>query len=163
MLIGLAFPWIPDQVRLPILVFAAFTDLLDGALSRRFHATSDIGKLLDPIADKILVASLLFTLLWEGKLGWLALLGVGCRDIVVMILTAWGLARRNASRWREFAPSMLGKATTCAQFAFLVGCLAMPDVPIWLLLLTVALSTLAAFDYVRIYRRRASANTERPA
>lgn len=49
-------------VAIGIFVFASFTDYLDGYLARTFNAVSDTGKLLDPVADKILVMAALVML-----------------------------------------------------------------------------------------------------
>lgn len=46
----------------------AFTDYLDGYLARKLNQQSELGKLLDPIADKILVAALILTLVGTGDI-----------------------------------------------------------------------------------------------
>ena len=50
----------------PIFVLASFTDYLDGLLARLFKEESKLGELLDPIADKILVAAALILLVMNG-------------------------------------------------------------------------------------------------
>jgi len=49
-------------------ILAALTDLLDGYLARRWQQTSDFGRFLDPIADKLLVAALLLSLAATGDI-----------------------------------------------------------------------------------------------
>nr|WP_210728762.1 CDP-diacylglycerol--glycerol-3-phosphate 3-phosphatidyltransferase [Cellulomonas septica] len=53
-----------------IFVVAALTDRLDGWLARRSGTITDLGKLLDPIADKLLVGTALVLLSWLGDLPW---------------------------------------------------------------------------------------------
>jgi CDP-diacylglycerol--glycerol-3-phosphate 3-phosphatidyltransferase/cardiolipin synthase len=53
-----------------IFVLAALTDRLDGWLARRSGNITDLGKLLDPIADKLLVGTALVLLSWLGDLPW---------------------------------------------------------------------------------------------
>ncbi len=47
------------NIALAVFIFAALTDYVDGFIARRWGAVSDFGKLLDPIADKILVIAAL--------------------------------------------------------------------------------------------------------
>lgn len=53
-----------------IFVLAAATDRLDGWLARRSGQVTDLGKMLDPIADKVLIGTALVLLSWLGDLPW---------------------------------------------------------------------------------------------
>ena len=64
--------WGPLQwLALLLYIAAAVSDWLDGFLARRMNLNSALGKMLDPIADKLLVGALLITLAWTRDLsGW---------------------------------------------------------------------------------------------
>lgn len=69
-----------------IFVVASLTDFLDGYLARRWKQTSNIGRMLDPIADKLVVSVVLLLLAAEGSIaGWSLWAGVIilCREILV--------------------------------------------------------------------------------
>jgi CDP-diacylglycerol--glycerol-3-phosphate 3-phosphatidyltransferase/cardiolipin synthase len=57
-----------DLTALILFIIASFTDLLDGMLARVFGAESKLGELLDPIADKIIVATALILLVMDGTI-----------------------------------------------------------------------------------------------
>lgn len=57
-----------------LFVLAAVTDFFDGWLARKLEATSELGKLMDPIADKLLVAAALLVLVWDGIIGGVSVL-----------------------------------------------------------------------------------------
>jgi cardiolipin synthase len=61
--IGMGNGWL-RWLALIIYVAAALTDWLDGFLARRMSLSSDLGKMLDPIADKLLVGGLIVTFAW---------------------------------------------------------------------------------------------------
>ena len=68
--IALGWDWL-QWLALLIYIAAAVSDWLDGFLARRMNLNSALGKMLDPIADKLLVGALLITLAWTHHLtGW---------------------------------------------------------------------------------------------
>ncbi|MFP4600757.1 MAG: CDP-alcohol phosphatidyltransferase family protein [Persicimonas sp.] len=151
--LALAFPFLPHAWRLGVLVVAALTEWLDGFLSRRWNAESQLGRMADPVADKLFVLVMLGTFIWEGWLDPLVAVLVLLRDITVaqacILILLFG-DRRELTRMR---PRPLGKITTALQFTFLLILLIMQQAPIWLVAATVAFSGAAAVDYVVFYYR----------
>jgi cardiolipin synthase (CMP-forming) len=71
---------------LGLFAVASITDYLDGYLARIWNQTSNIGRMLDPIADKLLVASVLLLVAADGTIaGWTiwAAIIILCREILV--------------------------------------------------------------------------------
>ena len=66
-----------------IFMVAAFTDFLDGYLARKYNLVTDLGKVMDAIADKILVNGLLIILATEGYISVIIPVVIISRDIVV--------------------------------------------------------------------------------
>ena len=82
---------------LTLFVVASLTDFLDGYLARIWQQTSSIGRMLDPIADKLLVASCLLMLAADGIIhGWTlwAAIVILCREILVSGLREYLAALR---------------------------------------------------------------------
>ena len=57
----------PKVIAFIIFLIAAFSDVLDGWLARRYNTVSDLGKLLDPIADKLLLFATLIPIFWMTR------------------------------------------------------------------------------------------------
>mgnify|MGYP001486226849 CR=1 FL=1 len=73
-------------VAFAIYVYACITDFFDGYLAREMQQESTLGMFLDPIADKLLVASVLLTLMGIDRMGGLTILPASvilCREIIV--------------------------------------------------------------------------------
>lgn len=66
-----------------ILVVSGVTDMADGFIARRFHMTSDLGKILDPVADKLTQATVLFCLVTRFPLMLVPLALLVLKEIVV--------------------------------------------------------------------------------
>lgn len=99
------------------IVFSAVcvTDWLDGYLARRRGATTQLGKFLDPLADKILITTVLIMLIPLGRVpAWLVALMIG-REISVT-----GLRAIASDMGVVIAASRLGKLKTVAQIAAIV-------------------------------------------
>lgn len=145
--VGLCFFWLPAEWRLTAVIFAAVSDLVDGSISRVFLATSRLGRVLDPIADKTCVLAVIATLLYDGKLRLWELLLVAQRDIVVLVIAAmvFAIARH---KLREMPPRAPGKIATGGQFVFLIGQVALAAPPRALFVVAATLSGVAAVDYI---------------
>jgi cardiolipin synthase len=129
---------------------AGLTDALDGTIARWFDLRTQIGALLDPFADKLLLLSAFVGLTVENAIpGWL--LGVVItRDIVIVF--GYLLLIFYTDERVPVHPSYLGKAATCLQLASVVGALAgisQDAAQVWYLLLyaTVAITALSGMHY----------------
>ncbi|MFO7760126.1 MAG: CDP-diacylglycerol--glycerol-3-phosphate 3-phosphatidyltransferase [Desulfobia sp.] len=93
-----------------LFVSAALTDLADGYLARKFQAESDLGKLIDPLADKVLVTAGLVMLIPLGRVpAWLCFL-ILAREMIVT-----GLRSIAAASGTVIAASKLGKYKSATQ------------------------------------------------
>ena len=106
-----------EQMELAFVVFivAGVSDAVDGFLAKRFNMTSELGALLDPLADKALLVSIYIALgIWGAIPHWLVILVVS-RDfmIVAAVIVSWLFERPVAMK-----PSMVSKLNTVAQVAF---------------------------------------------
>jgi len=151
---GLAYPFVPADFRIALLIYAALSDLIDGPLSRWSHSTSKFGQVWDPIADKVCILAVLITAVVEGQLLWWELLLVGTRDLAVIGLGI-AVVIIDRRKLKDMPPRISGKLTTAAQFAFLAGVLIFDYKPAWLFWLTVAISVWSGIDYTNYGVRRA--------
>lgn len=107
---------------------AALTDWLDGYLARALKQTSSFGAFLDPVADKLMVATALILLVWLGNVdAFIAVIIIG-REIGISALREW-MAKLGESK--SVAVSLVGKLKTIAQMVAIL--LLLYNDPIWLI------------------------------
>ncbi|MBQ9196294.1 MAG: CDP-alcohol phosphatidyltransferase family protein [Clostridia bacterium] len=70
---------------LGVFVLAACTDMLDGFLARKYHQITDFGKLMDPLADKLMTLSVMATLLIRGIISWEALALLALKEFIMLV------------------------------------------------------------------------------
>ena len=97
-----------------IFVAAGATDYFDGLLARRLGATTNFGRILDPIADKLLAVAAIAVLLSVGNMPLVPAVTIICREILVS-----GLREYVANREIKIPVSPLAKWKTVAQFSAL--------------------------------------------
>jgi cardiolipin synthase len=100
------------RLALAVFVIACVTDALDGLIARVTNSITELGALLDPIADKLLILSAFLTLVLLGMLPvWLVIVVVS-RDVILVLgsLVIYFLGHEVRAR-----PSFIGKATTALQ------------------------------------------------
>jgi CDP-diacylglycerol--glycerol-3-phosphate 3-phosphatidyltransferase len=104
-----------DQLAAALFVLFSFTDTLDGQIARRRGLVSDLGKFLDPLADKLFVLSVLIVLVQEGLVAaWVVVL-IFSRELLITILRSVG-----ASQGRIISAAPMGKTKTMTQMAAVV-------------------------------------------
>jgi CDP-diacylglycerol--glycerol-3-phosphate 3-phosphatidyltransferase len=145
-----------------LFVTAMTTDWFDGRVARRLGRTSQLGSLLDPVADKILVIAVLVVLIDEGVFpGWMVA-AIVAREFLVSGLRLAALERGVVIRARD-----LGKLKTWSQaVAAAIGGFAAAGAwseraAWWALLVALVLTWVSGLDYARVapklVRGRASA------
>lgn len=143
-------------------VLAGFTDGLDGLLARHFNWQSLLGSFIDPLADKLLVASSFISLALIGALPWWLVILVFARDFTIsMGVMAWyWLIQRRL----DFEPTLLSKINTTLQLVLVTLCLfqiayfEFNSYVTQTLIFVTALTTAATFvDYVCTWGRKACA------
>ena len=123
LLVPLVVMFMLEDEFLPALILfavAGFSDAVDGFLARRYHWTSRIGGLMDPLADKLLMVSSYITLGWLGLIPpWLVGLVI-LRDLVIVT----GAVIYNARIEQvEATPSIVSKLNTLAQILLVLSVL----------------------------------------
>lgn len=148
--LALAFPLVGDAwVRVGIVVVAAATDLLDGPIARRF-GSSRLGSVLDPVADKLFMASAFGVVAFSGQLAWYEVVGVLLRDIVAAVAFAVTAVTGRPSA----IPARLGgKAVTVGQLLTLMAFLLDSSLLHQLAWATAAVGLYAIWDYGRVAGR----------
>lgn len=136
---------------LSLLVLGAATDFADGYLARRLGQVSRLGRILDPLADKICLGSGALALsLWRGFPLWLVCLQVG-RDLTILLAGLFLL------RTRDLVPAanIFGKAATvCLGLTFLAYLLAVsPPLAAVLTWASAGLLVVSGLSYVGLLRR----------
>jgi phosphatidylglycerophosphate synthase len=144
--LAIAFPFVSNEARLALLAAAAGSDLLDGQLARRF-GSSALGAVIDPVADKLFMASAFGVVAVSGRLEWYEILGVLLRDLVATIAFAVTYFSR---RPRAIPARAGGKAVTVAQVLTLVAFLADSSRLRPLAWATTAIALYAIWDYYRV-------------
>jgi CDP-diacylglycerol--glycerol-3-phosphate 3-phosphatidyltransferase len=114
----------PDGSLLAAALFAAasLTDILDGHLARTKQLVTDVGKVLDPLADKLMVVSVLVSLaVFDRVSAWVVAIILG-REVAVSVMRS-----RAAREGRVVAARTLGKVKMGLQVAMVLVLLAAPD------------------------------------
>lgn len=150
-----------DLIAAAIFALASVTDYADGYLARRSNLITTFGKLMDPIADKLLILAALIALVsLERVQAWVAMVILG-REFAV---TATRMAA--TQQGVVVAAAMWGKVKTCVQVACVFFLIAVDGSPFWLDLLvyaTVAITIASGIDYFLGLRRILRENDERKA
>jgi len=146
---------------------AAITDGLDGYLAKRFHWTSELGKALDPLADKILLVTAFITLALVSRESngsplipiWIVV-PVVARDIVITVGAI--IYVNTVGPLTEARPTIISKLNTLFQIAYILAIVATAALGVTWGVLIAVLSTvvvvttiISGIDYIATYAQRA--------
>jgi len=116
LLISMTIPWpYAATTALVLFILASLTDWLDGAIARARNLVTDLGKLLDPLADKVLIVAALVALVQRG---------IAPMWMVVIIITRefliTGLRTIAAAKQKILAAERIGKHKTISQIVVII-------------------------------------------
>jgi cardiolipin synthase (CMP-forming) len=147
------------RAALALFVVAAVSDGLDGYLAKRFNWTSGLGKVLDPLADKLLLITVFVECAWLGLAPWWLAAAVVARDVLI------GLGALTYRLWfgrLRGRPTVLSKVNTGAQLLYVLllilnASVQMPPHEVLAALAPVTFLTtvLSGLHYVFTFARRA--------
>jgi CDP-diacylglycerol--glycerol-3-phosphate 3-phosphatidyltransferase len=147
-----------DTLAAAVFALAAATDGLDGYFARSRGAITTFGKLMDPIADKLLIVAALVSLVSLDRLeAWVAMVIIA-REFAVTMMRVIA-----AERGVVISASWLGKLKTVLQIAAVIALIATNPAPAWvdaLVYLAVAVTLISGVDYFFGLRRRIEAERE---
>ena len=144
---------------LGLFVLAAASDGLDGYLAKRFNWISELGKVLDPAADKLLLVTVFVESTWLGLVPWWVTAAAVARDVMIalgaLVYRIWFGPLRGR-------PTITSKINTAAQLLYLMAVMssaaaAFPPQYVLqaLALIVFATTVLSGFNYVQVFTRRA--------
>jgi CDP-diacylglycerol--glycerol-3-phosphate 3-phosphatidyltransferase len=143
-----------DAIAAGVFALAALTDGLDGWIARSRGAVTTFGKLMDPIADKLLVTAALVALVSLDRLqAWVAMV------IIAREFAVTGLRGVAAEQGVVIQASWLGKVKTALQVAAIICLIAFDPAPLAVDLLVyaaVAVTVISGVDYFFGFRRMVS-------
>lgn len=143
-----------------IFVIAGITDALDGWLARGFSWQTDVGKMFDPFADKLLISASFISLALLHVLPWWLVILIFARDFTIVVgVVAWYLW---IPQTPDLQPSYISKINTVFQLTLVMLCLfdqafglRFPIlIPIFVSL-TAVTTSISFFDYVWTWGKKA--------
>jgi cardiolipin synthase len=144
---------------LALFLGAAVSDGLDGYLAKRFGWTSELGKVLDPLADKLLLVTVFIIAAWLELVPWWVTAAAVARDVMIglgaLVFRLWFGPLRGR-------PTIVSKINTVVQLGYLLlvitrAATGLPPVEILgaLAVLTFITTVASGIDYVYAFTRRA--------
>ena len=138
---------------LAVLVVSGVTDMLDGRVARQFGQESDVGKILDPIADKLTQAALIVSLAGRYPKIWMLFGLFAAKEIIVAVTGLVVLVRTDTIRSAKW----FGKLSTFFLEVSMGVLIIFHDIPLGvanvLLIASGALLTFAGVSYIVLYLR----------
>ena len=144
-----------------ILLASGLTDTLDGNLARHFGWVSDLGKVLDPVADKLTQTAVSLCLMYRIPRLWFLFAVLIVKDLIMLVLGGYltrGGVKLQGARW-------FGKVSTVVFYVVMILLVLFPDLSmeatVALLVLVVICAVTAGLLYLPEYRRYKAERTNK--
>ena len=135
-----------------VYVIATFTDYLDGHLARKYNCITNLGKVLDPLGDKMLTFAVLSCITISGLIPWWILVIMAAKELC---LGLGGLIIHRRAKVEIPPSNIIGKAATVMFFVVCIALLLFPDIPhsvaVALICVCLAVSLAALVSYAKVY------------
>lgn len=150
-LVVLLSGWVSEPLNryIAVIIFmaASFTDFLDGHIARKYNLVTNFGKFMDPLADKLLVAAALISMVELGDIAAWIVIVIISREFIIT-----GFRLIAVENGRVIAASMWGKAKTVSQMIMIIivlsGILQGSIINTVLIYLAAVLTIISGVDYI---------------
>ncbi len=130
-----------------LVAISALTDVLDGKIARRFNQVTDVGKALDPVADKLTQAAMMYCLLSKYELMLPVLIVLVVKEVFMVATALWetkATNQINGALW-------YGKACTVFLYAVMLVLMFFPNIPLIVANILIILSGVAMIVSTALY------------
>jgi phosphatidylglycerophosphate synthase len=148
---ALTFPFCPEKFWIWLIIGAGLSDIFDGWLARKWHVESWQGGLIDAIADKLFVLTVLIVFAAADKFSPLWIPIVISRDILVLCTALYIAVLKLWRSFTQMGARISGKLTTGGQFILFFTVILAWEKTTTALLFASFCSLLAAYDYGRLF------------
>lgn len=135
-----------------VLILSGVTDIADGIIARRYNMVSDFGKILDPVADKLTQAAVLFCLMDRYRLMMGLIILFAAKELCMAVMGYVAIKKKDAVNGAKW----YGKVNTVVLYALMLALMLFPGMPEdWasvLILLCGCVQLVSLVLYVRFYR-----------
>ncbi|QSX09348.1 CDP-diacylglycerol--glycerol-3-phosphate 3-phosphatidyltransferase [Alkalibacter rhizosphaerae] len=139
-------------VALGIYAVASFTDLIDGQIARKYNVVTELGKVMDPLADKLMLVTVIVSFYYAGDIPWFIPVIVLVKEAFMIIM---GLILYNKKERVVIPANYFGKTATVLFTLAIVLTFFLPGNG-WVLALmyaTIALKVVALISYIFTYKK----------
>ena len=124
-----------------IFIILSLSDALDGYIARKKQQVTPLGKIIDPIADKLLISAALIFLIDRVQL-WMAIIII-VRELIITVARIFFLPKKVV-----IGASKLGKIKTVSQIVAIVAVILSLPFNWWLMFIAVIITVVSGFDYL---------------
>lgn len=107
-----------------VIILSGLSDIVDGFIARRFNMVSDLGKILDPVADELTQAAILFCLLSRYDLIWALITVFAVREIMMIVMGLVSIKKSNEVNGAQW----YGKVNTVVLYTVMMLLILLPGI-----------------------------------